>query len=76
MFTFGHYQNAEAGLSSGFQGLYVTALAGNWIYPTPEDGNEMFINLDYGHFSYECPLYCEKSGIFFRTILGIPRSNL
>ena len=64
MVTYSHYLYAETGLSSGFQGLYVSALGGNWIYPTPEDGNEMFINLDYGYFSYECPLYCEKSGIF------------
>ena len=54
--------SADTGLSSGFQGYYT--IAGPWIYPTPESGNEMFVNLYYGSATKECPLYCEKSGIF------------
>ena len=64
---FGHipYWYADTGVSSGFQGYYPKVLPpGSWIEPTPETGNEMYISFYNGRATYECPLYCEKSGIF------------
>ena len=68
------YWYADTGVSSAFQGYYPRDGSG-WIEPRPETGNEMFISFYNGHATYECPLYCEKSGTFSKTILGIPHKD-
>ena len=63
-FGYMDYWYADTGVSSAFQGYYPRDGSGGWIEPRPETGNEMFISFYNGHATYECPLYCEKSGIF------------
>ena len=65
-FTKSNNLRGDAGVSSGFQGYHPES--GGWISPKPETGNEMFISF-YTFKVSQCPLYCEKSGIFVTVIL-------
>ena len=56
----------ETGLSNSWQGGVFRGASAGWVYPKPEDGNEMYIALGaYAQIEKSCPLYCEKSGTYF-----------